>query len=256
MTMPDTILFVKETRTCSYVLVINTPRLCGEPGFKSRLDQREETPIRCRHIVDANGLAAADRSLPETDSPIHLRRPVPKHPPLDAAANNGAAKSGSDVQAEEGVDEATASLSTAIQRAIQRMISKAGLAGADDAGAIPGTVVVEDAGDGEMVIEFVSDIDLNEELELDIEYDVLEREDGATAFPDSARLAEALRAAGIDVRAEKPNVKRKKGEEKDKERERGSGSTGNGAGTEGRHQGGKKRDARVAWPGQAPRVEL
>ena len=35
MTMTDTILFVKETQTCHYVLHIATPRLCGEPGFRS-----------------------------------------------------------------------------------------------------------------------------------------------------------------------------------------------------------------------------
>ncbi|TFY76745.1 hypothetical protein EWM64_g7273 [Hericium alpestre] len=51
MTMTDTILLVKESKTCHYILVINTPRLCGEPGFKSRLDQREEALIRCREVA-------------------------------------------------------------------------------------------------------------------------------------------------------------------------------------------------------------
>ena len=53
MTMTDTILFVKETQTCHYVLHIATPRLCGEPGFKSRIDAEEEHTIRCREIVSA-----------------------------------------------------------------------------------------------------------------------------------------------------------------------------------------------------------
>ncbi len=45
-------MFVKETSTCKYVLVIHTPRLCGEPGFKSRVEQTTDAPIRCREILD------------------------------------------------------------------------------------------------------------------------------------------------------------------------------------------------------------
>ncbi|KAI5980506.1 hypothetical protein EDC04DRAFT_2917905 [Pisolithus marmoratus] len=52
MTMTDSILFVREAKTCSYVLVVQTPRLCGEPGFKSRLQNRDELLIRCRQIID------------------------------------------------------------------------------------------------------------------------------------------------------------------------------------------------------------
>ena len=50
MTSTDSVFFIKETRTCQYTLVIHTPRLCGEPGFKSPRDDLEDTPIRCRKV--------------------------------------------------------------------------------------------------------------------------------------------------------------------------------------------------------------
>lgn len=59
MTMTDSILFVREAKTCSYVLVVQTPRLCGEPGFKSRLENRDELLIRCRQIIDLPTVSAA-----------------------------------------------------------------------------------------------------------------------------------------------------------------------------------------------------
>ncbi|KAH6918672.1 hypothetical protein BKA70DRAFT_1247884 [Coprinopsis sp. MPI-PUGE-AT-0042] len=80
MVMTDHILFVKETKTCSYVLVIHTPRLCGEPGFKSRRDAVEEAPIRCREVVNALPPAATSPwpKLPAGDTPMKVpkRRPV------------------------------------------------------------------------------------------------------------------------------------------------------------------------------------
>ncbi|KDQ18104.1 hypothetical protein BOTBODRAFT_171781 [Botryobasidium botryosum FD-172 SS1] len=52
MTTTDTISLVQETSTCSYVMVIQTPRLCGEPGFKSERETHEESVIRCREVVE------------------------------------------------------------------------------------------------------------------------------------------------------------------------------------------------------------
>ncbi|KZS99056.1 hypothetical protein SISNIDRAFT_447904 [Sistotremastrum niveocremeum HHB9708] len=71
MTTTDTIMFVKETTTCNYVLVIHTPRLCNEPGFKSRLEQMEEAPIRCRQIVD--DVKGVEPSLAESEHPSFQR---------------------------------------------------------------------------------------------------------------------------------------------------------------------------------------
>jgi protein OS-9 len=229
MTMTDTILFVKETKTCSYVLVINTPRLCGEPGFKSRLDQREETPVRCRQVVDAAGLSATDPSLPEADSPIHILRPKPilsQREVHDAPA---------DTYPDDDINAATESLSGAIQQALQKMLVDAGLWGDE----IPGTVVVEDAGDGEIFVEFMSNLDLDgADLALDLEYDIPETEDGEPVLPDAERVADALRAAGYDVRGQKPAAKAKRGEDK------------------GAEEGRAKNKQRIAWPGQGLRVEL
>ena len=70
MVMTDNILFVKETKTCSYVLVVQTPRLCGEPGFKSRRDAGEEAEIRCREIVDAK--TGHEINLPTADHPLKI----------------------------------------------------------------------------------------------------------------------------------------------------------------------------------------
>lgn len=80
MTTTDSILFVKETKTCSYVLVINTPRLCGEPGFKSRRDATEEAEIRCREIVDV--LPQEPLNYPVADYPI--KEPQVRKPHLPA----------------------------------------------------------------------------------------------------------------------------------------------------------------------------
>jgi protein OS-9 len=76
MQMTDHILFVKETKTCSYVLVVHTPRLCGEPGFKSRHDAGGEAEIRCRAIVDTKPPVPLD--LPTADYPLKypLRKTV------------------------------------------------------------------------------------------------------------------------------------------------------------------------------------
>jgi len=70
MEMTDHILFVKETKICSYVLVIHTPRLCGEPGFKSRRDAEEQARIRCREIVDKKPEDQAQ--LPPAEHPMNI----------------------------------------------------------------------------------------------------------------------------------------------------------------------------------------
>lgn len=85
MTTTDSIFFIKETRTCQYTLVIHTPRLCGEPGFRSPRDDLQDTALRCRKIV--NSLDEVDQMLP--DSPLPFQRPKPK--PLPAPQSKPAA---------------------------------------------------------------------------------------------------------------------------------------------------------------------
>ncbi|KAI0318645.1 hypothetical protein OF83DRAFT_1231961 [Amylostereum chailletii] len=216
MTTTDSILFVKETRTCHYVLVVNTPRLCGEPGFKSRLDRREEVPIRCRHIVDAVGLATADGTLPEADQPIHR----PRSPPLDGTAQPPAPVDAPAVAAADKVSKETppeaapaADVPNALRQAIEKMLKKAGLGSA-------GEVTVEDGEDGEMVIEIVSELNLDLDVG-DLDLDLNIGEDGM--FQDTAALTEVLRAAGYDVREEKQFLKKGDKAREDKAQKKNGG---------------------------------
>ncbi|KAJ7156062.1 hypothetical protein C8R43DRAFT_422916 [Mycena crocata] len=100
MATTDTIAFVKEAKTCAYVLVVHTPRLCGEPGFMSNKDAHEQASIACREIIAG---ALPDRTdaafLPDADHPLSSprRRPVlplpaakPKTETLTSANVNGA----------------------------------------------------------------------------------------------------------------------------------------------------------------------
>jgi protein OS-9 len=229
MTMTDSVMFVKETKTCHYVLVVNTPRLCGEPGFKSRVDQRDEALIRCRQVVDAATLANADTSLPEADHPFHPRRgPVSGAPPLDAAETPAgvAAKTdgdGASQQANEqhpGDKDSTGPVDhhSLLRRALEAILQKAATnpeangAGAG-AGAAP-RVVVEDVGDGEMVIEFISEIE-------DDENDNVRRRavDDISRMMDSKAFEDALREAGFDVRDEEVEVEVEMGSDAEREGE-------------------------------------
>jgi protein OS-9 len=214
--MTDSIMFVKETKTCHYILVINTPRLCGEPGFKSRIDQRDAALIRCRQVVDAATLANADSSLPEADHPFSQRRPpVANHPPLDAAEG----LSGAGVGTDGGDASETATKPDAkddgvgaydhndmLRRALEAILQKTGNPQGNDAGAGADTtprVVVEDIGDGEMVIEFISEIEMNDEGGGDSQRRVV---DDISKIMDSKVFEDALRAAGFDVRDEEVEV--------------------------------------------------
>ncbi|KIY62956.1 hypothetical protein CYLTODRAFT_426514 [Cylindrobasidium torrendii FP15055 ss-10] len=76
MTTSDNILFIKESKTCSYVLVINTPRLCSEPGFKTKRDATEQAYIQCRPVVDDVDAAKATVQDPSYyDFPSKFTRP-------------------------------------------------------------------------------------------------------------------------------------------------------------------------------------
>ena len=220
MTMTDSIMFVKETKTCHYILVVNTPRLCGEPGFRSRIDHRDAALIRCRQVVDAATLANADSSLPEADHPFRQRPPVANHPPLDAAEALSSASVESDGgDASQKVTEPAAKDNAGaldhndlLRRALEAILQKTGGnpqgndAGAGaDAGAGTGTprVVVEDVGDGEMVIEFISEIDMNDGGGGEVQQRVVE---DLSQMMDSKMFEDALRAAGFDIRDEEVEV--------------------------------------------------
>ncbi|GLB35036.1 putative glucosidase II beta subunit-like protein [Lyophyllum shimeji] len=169
MTMTDHILFVKEAKTCSYVLVINTPRLCGEPGFKSRRDTGEEFSIRCREIVDTlspPGTTDAPAQIPDSDYPVKLTRHKPVLPA--PAANDAQVKM-------EGVDIKDSPYGELLRKTLEALM------GGKDAKA----VTLEEFADKDGVtFEIVEEIDLT---------------DGQHEAVD--RLAETLRAAGYDIKA-------------------------------------------------------
>lgn len=201
MTMTDTILFVKETKTCHYVMVIHTPRLCGEPGFKTRLEQREEAFIRCREILDSpDAVVALKGTLPESSHPIQrrVRNPVispPPPPPPEGAADP-----------HKGIDR------DAVKRALEAFLSgkssggggnagqkarnsHADQDGAGDAGSDSGhddesPIHITPGEDGEMIIEFL-DFDGGDAAAGTLEDRISDLLGG--------KLQEMLRAAGMEV---------------------------------------------------------
>lgn len=182
--MTDTILFVKEAKTCHYVMVIHTPRLCGEPGFKTRLEQRDEAYIRCREVL--HSVEHADPSLPEAAQPFkrRLRNPILSVPPPPPA-----------VEEKEGAKLAGADPTEMIRRALEALMG-----GAQNSGDGSRIVVEQGDEDGEMWIQLV-DADTNAA-------DAGpggQQPQGDESFLTNlgGRLEEALRAAGYDVNAKK-----------------------------------------------------
>ncbi|GAA96151.1 uncharacterized protein L969DRAFT_91607 [Mixia osmundae IAM 14324] len=101
----DRIALIRENALCSYVMVIHTPRLCGEPlfaGSGKRMDLQKPLPISCRPVVKdlqrlqqkrlaAAALAAqeiaASRAEGEAHSPTSFGSPKSTDSPVKAAAN-------------------------------------------------------------------------------------------------------------------------------------------------------------------------
>lgn len=176
MAMSDHILFVKEAKTCSYVLVINTPRLCGEPGFRSHHDVVEQAQIRCREIVHTQSQEFHD--IPETDYPQKIPRVRKIQPPKVAGK--------SDSEGEKG-----ASHDSALLKAIEAILGGSG-----------GQVIVQQGTvDGEMVIEFLDEFPEEEyEAMMDAGLD---------------KITDALRAAGFDIKGNKKSTTDKLDEEEE-----------------------------------------
>ncbi|KAI0094013.1 hypothetical protein BDY19DRAFT_291995 [Irpex rosettiformis] len=203
MTMTDSILFVKETQTCHYVLHIATPRLCSEPGFRSRLDSHQETYIRCREIVSPEEYETIDRDLPERDYPIKMKStrgtrkegtalPLPAGEVGEAASGGRDEKSNADSVVEKLKEELKSKQNELLKKALEKIVAGEELGRA-------GEFVFED-GDGSMV----AFIEVPEDLEGDLA---------------GASLEDILRAVGYDVKSkdvapEKDNDGEKKEEKK------------------------------------------
>ena len=192
MTTADTILFVKETRTCEYVLVVHTPRLCGEPGFKSRLEQMPETALRCREVVDR--VERVDPALPEGRHPFERapRQPSPApSPPSPSPSSPPPAEEQRDVA---GRSQVTAKL---LRKAIEALLAR------EEA---PDGLQIIGLQPGEEEDEYYVDIESLRDL---LEEDAPER----VARGSGKSLEDALRAAGYDVKRQKGKRASEEGEE-------------------------------------------
>ncbi|KAL5529227.1 hypothetical protein ACEPAG_5211 [Sanghuangporus baumii] len=197
-TMTDTILFVKETSTCHYIMVINTPRLCGEPGFKTRLEQREEAFIRCREILgSAEDVAAVDKTLPPTANLFkHTaeRLDIPPPPAITEKVDN----------LHTIIDKKTQDM---LKAAIEAFISGTGGKAQhvhphedeDENENGNGEAIIVSGEDGDMLIDI-------EFIDADDTDDAIDKIQGllGKASGKLERLEEALRAAGYDISARIP----------------------------------------------------
>jgi len=139
MAMSDTILFVKETKTCSYILVINTPRLCGEPGFRSRQEIREQATISCREIISSNDASPPLelRAVPNMDYPqkIPIRAPkkLPPSPPKKQQEQKAPLKKAADVLSETvqkmffGTEDENVVIKKFDEESLQKLLDAAGV---------------------------------------------------------------------------------------------------------------------------------
>ncbi|KAJ2936729.1 hypothetical protein H1R20_g360, partial [Candolleomyces eurysporus] len=192
MVTTDHILFVKEAKTCSYVLVIHTPRLCGEPGFKSKRDSGEEAPIRCREVVDV--LPLHDPLSPSkvyySEQPFRIPRrktvlptPAPKDKPTTPSSSDDS-KSKEDIYSEFVKQAVEAFLQGSVKGKDDGKAREGGTGG-----DLSSTSALKQAlENGDVIVEFVDDVD---ELPM-----------------GSNKLVEALIAAGFDVRSEVISTKK------------------------------------------------
>lgn len=66
----DRIGWIKEVATCSYLMVIYTPRLCNDVAFLP-LRETKANAITCRQVIKENDIAAWQQSQHPTFPPIH-----------------------------------------------------------------------------------------------------------------------------------------------------------------------------------------
>ncbi|KAF8447586.1 hypothetical protein L210DRAFT_958266 [Boletus edulis BED1] len=199
MTMSDSILLIREAKTCSYVLVVQTPRLCGEPGFRSHLETRDETLIRCRQIINpTSGQVPASEStqleqrqtgeqinLNEFDHPLHLlnrksRFTIPTPPPLQSSLESGSG----DIDNSQWED--------IWKRAVEALMKS------PDLQALGGNnpqVFFDRGENGEIVIEILEEIPMEGSGDGAVQGDVTAEE--------YAQLRDALRNAVFDMRRDR-----------------------------------------------------
>lgn len=188
----------------SYLIVIHTPRICSEPGFKSQRDSVKAAPIRCRHIVPEDTVefdrAQIESSVPHTLPP--LRPILPPAPPV--APNQGKDKADAGKKT-MGEDEKQAEF---VKVAVGALFNSH----AQDR-ALAGKKVRIELDNGVHELDFT-----------DIAADAVEAGDVPDMDVLRNRLAKVLQAAGYDVRAdewtEEDEGKGKGGKQKEKSKGR------------------------------------
>ncbi|KAG8707247.1 Protein OS-9 [Ceratobasidium sp. 394] len=177
MSSVDHIVFVKEVSVCNYLIVIHTPRICSEPGFRSQRDSVKAAPVRCREIVP-HETVTFDRTQLESPVPNTLApsRPILPPAPPPVQAKDKSAKS---------VEE-TGKNQKFVEVALNALFS----AHAQDK-ALAGKKIRIELDNGAHEIDF-----------RDVVLDTVD--DGAVPDMEAlqARLARVLKAAGYDVRDE------------------------------------------------------
>ncbi|KAF9227518.1 hypothetical protein BS17DRAFT_877747 [Gyrodon lividus] len=193
MTMTDSILLVREAKTCSYVLVVQTPRLCGQPGFESSLESRDESLIRCREIIDLGsdsvppsestqlGQRQADENvdLDESDRPLFL---------LNRKSRFAIPQSSLGVGSSEKDDDHWDDLWKRIIEAVMKTPEIQALTGNNP------KVFLDRGENGEVVIEFLEEIPMDGSADGAAESDMTPEE--------YAHLTNVLRKAVFDMKGE------------------------------------------------------
>ncbi|KIM24012.1 hypothetical protein M408DRAFT_27454 [Serendipita vermifera MAFF 305830] len=210
MTTTDSIFFIKETKTCQYVLVIHTPRLCGQPGFKSPREDLRDTPLRCRKVV--NTLEGTDPTLPESPLPFQRREPKPLPAPRPTATGDDKKQSPGKHDNDAHSQLLKAALDALLGRQTEPKRAERDARGASDGKTTGGGdgsaekkleqrfVAVSVDEDGEIKIEkFLGNDGKVDQPEEDDDVEVMEIE--LAGGEDAARLMKILRDAGYDARA-------------------------------------------------------
>lgn len=214
MTTTDSIFFIKETKTCQYTLVIHTPRLCGQPGFKSPREDLRDTPLRCRKVVDT--LEGTDPTLPE--SPLPFRRREPK--PLPAPRNDKTSAGGGKKSTKDIKDAHSHLIKAALEALLGRVPEPGAENGAANGEAQPGSGGKPAAAQGAdgggknkeqrfvaVTVDENGEIRINKLLGNEGKYPALAKDDEGDVMEielaggeDAARLMNILREAGYDAR--------------------------------------------------------
>ncbi|KAH7340232.1 hypothetical protein B0J17DRAFT_650430 [Rhizoctonia solani] len=206
MSSVDQIMFVKEVSVCNYLIVIHTPRICSEPGFKSQRDSVKAAPIRCRHIVPEDTVHF-DRTQLESSVPHSVPPALPILPPAppihkDNQGSSGDKKAAGKKSSTLGEDEKQAEfVKVALGALFDAHTQDRALAGKK--------IRVDVDGD-------VHELDFT-----DIGLDSVVRGDVPDMNALQERLAKVLRSAGYDLQGDEwPEESRKGGKGKnDKSKE-------------------------------------